>query len=132
MRLIDADKLIKELHNAAACDAKEWAYAQGWENAMQEAIRITEEAPINNKHNAKCGTCYYSKPTTFGKSNGYVECTNQEHIQKFCKRPISLQRQKTTPACKSYKEMSGTIKISEGVNENAQNYNTACADHKKE
>lgn len=63
---------------------------------------------LQKKERAKCGTCAYSKPTTFGKSKCYVECTNQEHIMQFCRyREISLKRQRTTPACKRYKEMVG-------------------------
>ncbi len=66
---------------------------------------------LMKRDKAKCGTCAYAKPTTFGKSKCYVECTNQEHIEKFCRyRKISLKRQKTTPACKKYKEMVGDEK----------------------
>jgi hypothetical protein len=57
----------------------------------------------NKKEVGKCGNCLYSKPTTFGKSKAYVKCTNPEHIQRYCKREISLKRQRTQPACKSYK-----------------------------
>lgn len=53
---------------------------------------------------SKCGSCVYAIQSTFGKSNAYVECSNREHIAKYCKRPISAIRQKTNPACKSYKE----------------------------
>ena len=62
---------------------------------------------LKNKISSKCGTCAYAKPTTFGKSKCYVECTNKEHIEKYCRfRKISLKRQRTTPACKNYKEMT--------------------------
>lgn len=72
-------------------------------------VRLKEEVErLQKKREAKCGTCYYSKPVPFGKSKCYVECTNQEHIEKYCRyRKISLKRQRTTPACKSYKEMAG-------------------------
>ena len=52
----------------------------------------------------KCGTCVYGIPSTFGKGFCYVECTNQEHIAKYCKRPISRIRQRTAPACRSYED----------------------------
>ena len=52
----------------------------------------------------KCGTCVYAVPSTFGKGYCYVECTNQEHIAKYCKRPISRIRQRTAPACRSYED----------------------------
>ena len=70
---------------------------------IDRLIAVIEK--LKGKKN-KCGTCAYAKPTTFGKSKCYVECTNQEHIQKFCKREISLKRQRTTPACGDYKEMT--------------------------
>ncbi len=74
---------------------------------MVESLKA-EVKRLQKKQEAKCGTCYYSKPTTFGKSKCYVECTNQEHIEKYCRhRKISLKRQRTTPACKNYKEMVG-------------------------
>lgn len=74
---------------------------------MVESLKA-EVKRLQKKREAKCGTCYYSKPTTFDKSKCYVECTNQEHIEKFCRfRKISLKRQRTTPACKNYKEMVG-------------------------
>lgn len=58
---------------------------------------------------SKCGSCAYAKPTTWGNkpSTCYVECTNKEHIEKFCKRPLSAKRIRTTPACKSYKPKEG-------------------------
>ena len=59
--------------------------------------------PITELKN-KCGTCVYGIPSTFGKSNCYIECTNQEHIAKYCKRPISRIRQRTAPACRSYED----------------------------
>ena len=53
----------------------------------------------------KCGSCVYAKPiVAFGKSKCYVNCTNKEHIERFCTREISTLRQRTHPACKKYKE----------------------------
>lgn len=52
----------------------------------------------------KCGSCEYAVPTTFGKSHCYVECANREHVDKYCKSPISLKRQRTHPACRCYAE----------------------------
>lgn len=52
----------------------------------------------------KCGSCVYAVPSTFGNGTCYVECTNQEHIAKYCKRPISRIRQRTAPACRSYED----------------------------
>ena len=65
---------------------------------------------LQKTKSAKCGTCAYAKPTTFGKSKCYVECTNKEHIEKFCRyRKISLKRQRTTPACIDYKELTESV-----------------------
>lgn len=57
----------------------------------------------------KCGSCAYSKPTTWGgkPTTCYVECTNKEHLEKYCKRKTSAKRIRTTPACKSYKAKEG-------------------------
>lgn len=54
----------------------------------------------------KCGSCVYAKPViAFGKSKCYVNCTNKEHIERFCQREISTLRLRTNPACKKYKEL---------------------------
>lgn len=95
------------------------------QETLQKTI-VEQKAEIERLQktkSAKCGTCAYAKPTTFGKSKCYVECTNKEHIEKFCRyRKISLKRQRTTPACKDYKEMTesvnyGSSKIDNGVKE---------------
>lgn len=54
----------------------------------------------------KCGDCAFAIPTEWGnKMSGlYVECTNKEHIKKWCKTEISRKRQRTTLACKCFKE----------------------------
>lgn len=44
MRLIDADELIIKLRAAGGINTKDWSYAQGWDKAIEEAIRLTEEA----------------------------------------------------------------------------------------
>lgn len=52
----------------------------------------------------KCGSCIYAKPNyeCFGGSSCYVDCTNVEHIGNWCKRDISITRQRTHKACKLY------------------------------
>lgn len=58
--------------------------------------------PIDLK--GKCGSCIYAKPTTFGNSTIYVECTNIEHLARFCcNHEISKKRQRTHKGCKNYK-----------------------------
>ena len=76
-------------------------------NANMNLEHIQYEFDLLKKHSEtdfknKCGYCVYGIPSTFGKSNCYVECTNQEHIAKYCKRPSSRIRQRTAPACRSY------------------------------
>lgn len=56
----------------------------------------------------KCGSCIYSKPYE-GESRtfkSYVECTNEEHLKKYCYRSNSKYRQRTALACKRYQERS--------------------------
>ena len=54
----------------------------------------------------RCGTCMYAKPVQRpGKITIWVECTNEEHLQKYCThREGTKYRPKYTHACKSYKE----------------------------
>ena len=67
----------------------------------------------------KCGTCFFAKPTTWGNkpTNIYVECTNKEHLKKYCHTRISVKRARTTPACKCYKERIEKEEIQNGVKE---------------
>ena len=72
-------------------------------NLVKElAHETTETCDLKNK----CGSCAYAIPTTFGKSKAWVECTNREHNERYCKREISCKRARTQPACKSYKELT--------------------------
>lgn len=52
----------------------------------------------------KCGSCKFAKPTAeyFGGSCCYVECTNERHLLRYCKRDISRIRQRTQKCCKLY------------------------------
>lgn len=54
----------------------------------------------------KCGDCAYAIAGQWGgkTSNLYVECTNEEHIKKWCKNKTSRTRQRTTRACKCFRE----------------------------
>ena len=56
----------------------------------------------------KCGSCVYAnaEPDDFGREC-YVRCRNADHITKHSRgKDISL-RQRTTPACKDYKQREG-------------------------
>lgn len=83
----------------------EGKYYLQFETDDKEKYRLVEEAAQMAIDGIKaiCGTCAYAKHTTFGRSKIYVECTNQEHIEKFCKREIAKKRARTTRACKCYK-----------------------------
>lgn len=69
---------------------------------LGRTLKTYETTDLRNK----CGSCIYAKPTVFGKSKSFVECTNREHGQRYCKREISRKRARTQPACKSYKELT--------------------------
>lgn len=45
MRLVDADELYQKLHEAGGCGASKGSWADGWDKAIDEAIRIVTEAP---------------------------------------------------------------------------------------
>ena len=52
----------------------------------------------------KCGSCEYAKPTTWGKSECYIECTNRpDRPYRQTRAGIAHIKQRTTPACKRYK-----------------------------
>ena len=74
------------------------------QNAEIKRLKETnKETPPTDLKN-KCGSCVYAVPTVFGKVRTYVECTNQEHVERYCHREITRKRQRTQQACKSYKE----------------------------
>lgn len=54
----------------------------------------------------RCGTCMYAKPVQRpGKTTIWVECTNEEHLRKYCTNYEGTKyRPKYTHACKSYRE----------------------------
>lgn len=68
---------------------------------LQAEIERLKKANLQKK----CGNCIYAKPTTFGRSKVYVECTNAEHLKIYCRNHHSAKiRTRTNPACKSYVE----------------------------
>lgn len=44
-RLIDANTLWRNIHNAGGRDALKGSWADGWDKAIDECIRLVEEAP---------------------------------------------------------------------------------------
>lgn len=54
----------------------------------------------------KCGGCEYAIPAKFGRSECYIECTNRPQ-NKSDKMGIARIKQRTTPACKRYREKGG-------------------------
>lgn len=75
-------------------------------DALDLINRLEAERDGLKRHGGKkCGTCIYAKPTTFGRSKVYVECTNEEHLKRYCSYHESAKnRLRTTPACKKYEE----------------------------
>ena len=108
----EVDKSIIALQHCASggkCGKCVFADKPSLSSCLNEflCVMIAQKKELDRMKNSKvgkCGSCAYAVPTTFAKSTNYVECTNKEHIEKFCKRPISLKRPHTTPACKCYVE----------------------------
>lgn len=75
--------------------------------SLKSVIEV-QKAQLENlrkKAGGMCGTCVYSKTAKWGKktTGAFVECTNAEHIKKYCGRSENSKiRQRTAPACKSY------------------------------
>ena len=44
-RLIDSNALYRELHNIEGCGAAPGTWEDGWDQAINEAIRLLERAP---------------------------------------------------------------------------------------
>lgn len=45
MGMIDADRLRDEVNAIGGCDAQKGSWADGWDKAIDECIRLIEEAP---------------------------------------------------------------------------------------
>jgi hypothetical protein len=77
------------------------------DNLIESGVTVRMKKPPADL-SGKCGSCAYAKaePDNFGREC-YVRCRNAEHIAKhFRGKDISL-RQRTTPACKDYKQKEG-------------------------
>ena len=100
MGLIDSDAVREKLHEAGGCGAERNSWADGWDKAIDEAIRIIEDAPtvdavpvvhgrwidahgIRNSKCENCGVefcrvmedCNYC-PTCGAKMDGNQECNS--------------------------------------------------------
>jgi hypothetical protein len=105
--MTDRERLIELVKNSlsaygkeARADCKPQDFIADFLIANGVMLPKLKEPPTDL--NGKCGSCIYAKPTTFGKSRVYVECTNVEHLGQWCKRQISYKRQRTHKACKRY------------------------------
>lgn len=61
-----------------------------------------KKPPVNLA--GKCGSCAFAKDEC---PSVYVRCTNTEHIAKYFRSKDKSLRQRTTPACKQYKQKEG-------------------------
>ena len=69
------------------------------------ATQRNENKYLRNQSGKRCGTCIYAKPTVWGRSKVHVECTNQEHLERYCSNHESTKiRPKNTYACRCYVE----------------------------
>lgn len=96
----DKNRLIELLEDTLhewECDVQTETLSQIADHLLANGVKLSAE--LQNK----CGSCVYAKPiVAFGKSKCYVQCTNREHIERFCTREISTLRQRTNPACKNH------------------------------
>lgn len=107
--MTDRDRLIK-LKRQAVNYAQEKADERGGLVCIDDEVDylLANGVKLSAELQNKCGSCIYAKPiVAFGKSKCYVNCTNKEHIERFCQREISTLRQRTHPACKKYEECEG-------------------------
>lgn len=100
---VDLDNLVKE---RVGVDPAKVGVDYLLENGVAISKPKSMRPPADLK--GKCGSCIYAKPTTWGNSKVYVECTNAEHIKIYCRRGESARKRlRTAKACKSYKERVG-------------------------
>lgn len=97
----------------AAAAGREFSYADQLA-AMTDSL-IAQGVTIKTTHSrhsrpptdltGKCGSCLHAVPApgVFGDSQCYVNCTNEEHLAKYCRRPLAKVRLRTTKACKKYR-----------------------------
>lgn len=78
---------------------------------IANGVIIAEEKPEKPSTDlrGKCGGCDYAVPVpAFGSTYAYVKCTHPEHLAKYRKaRHHSGIRQRTTRACKKYRQKEG-------------------------
>ena len=56
----------------------------------------------------RCGTCVYAKPAVLGNSKMHVECTNEDHLKRYCSTLENTKyRPRNTHACRHYVEKVG-------------------------
>jgi hypothetical protein len=58
MELIDKDELYRKLDNIGGCGADKGRWADGWDCAITEAIRLLEAAPIIRANDCKNHSYY--------------------------------------------------------------------------
>ncbi len=104
MTIDEAIEKVKKEYELAK--VRKWLY-----NPLGYALySVWREADLKQKTETdlsfKCGSCKYAKPIQGSKRGIFgttVECTNKEHIDKYCYRhKTSKLKQRTCKACKSY------------------------------
>ncbi len=58
MELIDREELYHKLDSIGGCGADKDSWADGWDKAITEAIRLLEAAPAIKSDNCKNHSCY--------------------------------------------------------------------------
>ena len=61
MDLIDKDQLYHNLDSIGGCGAEKGSWADGWDKAITEAIRLLEAAPAIKSDSCK-NYSYYKQP----------------------------------------------------------------------
>ena len=57
-QLIDAEKFYQDLHNAGGCDAPKGSWADGWDKAIDEVIRLLNNQPtVDAVDVVRCKDC---------------------------------------------------------------------------
>ena len=72
---------------------------------IANGVTVKVEKPPTDL-SGKCGSCAFARvePKKYGYVDSLVRCTNPEHLAKYCRGIDISLRQRTTKACKQYKQ----------------------------
>ena len=104
------ERMIELIQEAVGGCARHWAELIA-DHLIAHGVTIIPDKPEKPPTDlrGKCGGCDYAVPVpACGSTYAYVKCTHPEHLARYEKaRFHSGIRQRTTKACKKYRQREG-------------------------